>query len=229
METNRCARRNALIAGALAAALYAGTAVAADAERGTKVFRACAACHTIEPGEHMTGPSLAGLWNRKAGTAPGFQRYSEALKRSDAVWNQVTLDKWLANPQDFLPGNSMTFAGIRNRAAREDVIAYLKAVSDNKSQKSAEARSARLDLRSAPGEGQVMSIVYCGDTYSLATGDGKTQKIWEFNLRFKTDSSKLGPPPGRPVVIGAGMQGDRASVVFSSPAEISGFIKQDCK
>ena len=49
-----------------------------------------------------------------------------------------------------------------------------------------------------------------------------------FNLRLKTDSSKLGPLPGNPVVVGAGMQGDRASIVFASPKEISGFIKQSC-
>ena len=53
-------------------------------------------------------------------------------------------------------------------------------------------------------------------------------KAWEFNLRFKTDSSDVGPEPGNPVIIGAGMQGDRASVVFASPGEISSFIKQSC-
>ena len=73
------------------------------------------------------------------------------------------------------------------------------------------------------------SIKHCGDAYTVETADGRKQKVWEFNLRFKTDSSKLGPSPGKPVVIGAGMQGDRASVVFASPAEISSFIKQACE
>jgi len=54
-------------------------------------------------------------------------------------------------------------------------------------------------------------------------------RVWEFNLRLKTDASALGPPPGKPVIVGAGMQGDRASIVFSSPDEISSFIKESCE
>jgi cytochrome c len=84
----------------------------------------------------------------------------------------------------------------------------------------------KADLRKAPPEAQVNALSHCGDTYTVETADGKTHKVWEFNLRLKTDSSKLGPAPGKPVVVGAGMQGDRASVVFASPKEISGFIKQ---
>ena len=82
----------------------------------------------------------------------------------------------------------------------------------------------KLDLKGAPPDGQVKAIRYCGDTYTVETGDGKSQKVWEFNLRFKSDSSKLGPAPGKPVIVGAGMQGDRASVVFASPKEISAFV-----
>jgi cytochrome c len=51
---------------------------------------------------------------------------------------------------------------------------------------------------------------------------------WERNLRFKTDSSEIGPVKGAPAIIGAGMAGDRASVIFSAPEEISGWIKQGC-
>ena len=89
-------------------------------------------------------------------------------------------------------------------------------------------RGEKLDLRKAPPEGQVTSIGYSGDTYIVGTADGKAQKVWEFNLRFKSDSSKLGPLSGKPVVVGAGMQGDRASIVFASPKEISDSIKQLC-
>src|SRR5713101_7372670 len=70
---------------------------AGDAARGVKVFQACMACHSVQPGEHLTGPSLAHIWNRKAGTVEGFLRYSDALKRTDIVWNEATLDKWLAS------------------------------------------------------------------------------------------------------------------------------------
>ena len=183
----------------------------------------------------MTGPSLAKVWNQKAASAGGFSRYSEALKRANVVWNEATLDAWLANPEKLFPGTSMTFSGIKETKDRQDVIAYLKAVSEGKAPQEQHSgrgmmgmRREKLDLRKAPAGGLVTTITYCGDTYTVGTADGKTQKIWEFNLRFKTDSSKLGPLPGKPVAVGAGMQGDRASVVFASPKEISEFIKPSC-
>jgi cytochrome c len=208
---------------------------AGDPARGSRVFEQCAACHSVVPGEHMTGPSLAKVWNQKAASAGGFSRYSEALKRANVVWSEATLDAWLVKPERLLPGTSMTFPGIKEAKDRQDVIAYLKAVSEGKAPQERKggrgmARMSRekLDLRKAPAEGRVTSITQCGDTYTVATADGKAQKIWEFNLRFKTDSSKLGPPPGKPVAVGGGMQGDRASVVFASPKEISEFIKPSC-
>jgi len=74
-----------------------GTAAVGDPKRGAQVFQACMACHSVQPGEHLTSPSLAHIWNRKAGTVEGFLRYSDALKRTDIVWNEATLDKWLAS------------------------------------------------------------------------------------------------------------------------------------
>ena len=209
---------------------------ASDAKRGAQLFQQCMACHSVQPGEHLTGPSLANVAGHKAGTAQGFQRYSDALKRSGVTWDDATLDKWLASPEQLIPGNSMTFPGLRNPKDRQDVIAYLKAVDDNKAPRAEQKggmgmmgmQARKIDLKTAPPEGQVTSIKYCGDTYTVGTADGKSQKIWEFNLRLKSDSSKLGPAPGKPVVVGAGMQGDRASIVFSSPGEISAAIKQSC-
>ena len=78
------------------------------------------------PGMHFTGPSLAGVWNRKAGTAKGFVRYSSALKLSGVVWTEETLDTWLKNPQEFIPGTKMKFEGIRDPKVREKLIAILK-------------------------------------------------------------------------------------------------------
>jgi len=218
--------------GALIAGLVFGleARAAGDAARGAKVFQACMACHSVQPGEHMTGPSLAHIWNRKAGAVEDFIRYSDAMKKSGVAWNDASLDKWLANPQRFLPGTSMSFAGIREAKDRQDVIAYLQSVSEGKAP--AGARQGMMgrkpDLKKAPPEGQVTAIEHCRDTYTVRTADGKVDKVWEFNLRFKTDSGKDGPAPGKPVIVGAGMQGDRASVVFASPGEISGFIKQSC-
>ena len=210
------------------------SAWAGDPVRGAVVFRQCAACHSTTPGEQMTGPSLAKVWDRKAGAVDDFHRYSDAMKRSDVVWNEMTLDTWLTDPAAFIPGTSMTFPGLRDSKAREDVIAYLKAVSEDGAATAAPAaggmamRSGRPDLKAAPPAGQVTAIKHCGDTYTVSTADGKSSKVWEFNLRFKTDSSRLGPPPGKPAIVGAGMQGDRASIVFATPAEIGRLIVESC-
>ena len=209
---------------------------AGDPARGAAMFQACAACHSTQVGTHLTGPSLANIWGHKAGTVPGFTRYSDAMKRANIVWTEATLDKWLGNPDAFVHGTSMTFAGLRESAARQDVIAYLKAVSEGKAPAAAAQRGggmmgqpAKENLRQAPPEGQVTALSHCGDSYAVKTADGKVNKVWEFNLRFKTDSSQFGPQRGKPVIVGAGMQGDRASVVFSTPGEMSGFIKESCE
>jgi cytochrome c2 len=62
-----------------------------DAAAGRLVFRKCQACHSIEPGRNMLGPSLAGVIGRKAGTESGYN-YSPAMKSADIVWNPQTLD-----------------------------------------------------------------------------------------------------------------------------------------
>ena len=208
---------------------------AGDSAHGAAIFRACTACHSTTSGEHMTGPSLAKIWHRKAGTVEGFDRYSEAMKLVNVVWTEETLDPWLSNPDRVIPGTSMTFPGLRESKARQDVIAYLKAVSEGKAPaKPQQGRGmmnmerAKEELKKAPPQGQVTALSHCGDTYTVKTADGKVNKVWEFNLRFKTDSSELGPQPGKPVIVGAGMQGDRASVVFANPGEISKFVRQEC-
>ena len=200
---------------------------AGDVQRGAKVFQACAACHSLEPGRHLTGPSLAGLWGRKAGTEPAFHRYSDALERSGIVWGEATLDKWLANPEATVPGNLMLFQGMREVQPRADLVAFLRAVSEGKGPAAPKA-PAIPDLKTAPLDFIVATIRRCGDTYFVTNGSKKTLPFWEFNLRFKTDSGPSGPATGRPVLVGQGMRGDRAQIVFSNPGEISGFIKEGC-
>lgn len=72
------------------------------------------------------------------------------------------------------------------------------------------------------------TVSYCPDAYRVVTVDGKTHVFWEFNLRLKTDSSPDGPLPGKPVLMGSGMMGDRASVVFAAPDEIGSLVKREC-
>ena len=75
---------------------------------------------------------------------------------------------------------------------------------------------------------QVSSIRVCHDSYFVTTADGKTVPFWEPNLRFKTDSSATGPLSGKPVILPAGMMGDRASGLLCVANEVSPFIKHQC-
>jgi cytochrome c len=102
----------------------------ADPDKGKAVFEQCAACHSLgEPGDY-DGPSLKGVIGRKAGSLEDY-RYSAAMKRSDVVWDATTLDKYIADPQAFIPGNRMAFAGIGDKAQRDDLIAYLAVATKN--------------------------------------------------------------------------------------------------
>jgi cytochrome c len=201
---------------------------AGDAARGARLFHPCAHCHTTAPGEHLVGPSLAKVFDGKAGTVEGFTRYSGPMKESGKVWDAETLDQWLADPARFIPGNTMAFPGVRNAQARADLVAYLKAVSEWTAPARPRHEAPRIDFSKAPPEGQVRSITLCKGTYTVETADGHREKVAESNLRFRTDSSELGPAAGKPVAIGAGRNGEGGSVIFASPAEVSGFIRRAC-
>ncbi len=86
----------------------------------------------------------------------------------------------------------------------------------------------KLHLADAPPDQQVEAITYCDGLYRVMTKEGSPTEYREFDLRFKTDGSPDGPAPGTPVVINAGMRGDRGFVIFSAPGEMSPFIKTGC-
>lgn len=111
----------------VASVAFAGAgAPAGDVSHGATVFARCAACHSISKTSiGGIGPNLAGVVGRKAGTFPGY-RYSSAMKSSGLVWNEATLSRFLAAPNQVVPGTKMTFAGLSNAKDRADVIALLK-------------------------------------------------------------------------------------------------------
>jgi cytochrome c len=114
------------IAAALAAcSLAAGAADAADIAKGREPFRKCEACHSLEPGVTKIGPHLAGLFGRKAGSVAGFA-YSTAMKNSGIVWDEQTLDPYVAAPAKMVKGGKMVFAGLAKPEDRADLIAFLK-------------------------------------------------------------------------------------------------------
>lgn len=97
----------------------------ANYEAGRRAFAQCRSCHVIQAGApHRVGPNLHAVFGREVGTADGFT-YSQAVQDADFVWDAERLNNWLENPQTFLPGNRMAFAGVRDETQRRDLIAYL--------------------------------------------------------------------------------------------------------
>jgi len=105
-------------------AILSKAEAAGDAVVGEHVFARCTVCHSPKAGENKIGPSLAGVFGRKSGSAPGYN-YSSALKSADITWDEQALDKYLANPPADVHGTKMVIT-IPNAEDRQNVIAYLK-------------------------------------------------------------------------------------------------------
>ncbi|MDB5368163.1 MAG: Cytochrome c2 [Rhodospirillales bacterium] len=101
----------------------------ADLKNGQALAsRACAACHTLNPGgSTRVGPNLAGVVGRPIASVPGFN-YSAALKKHQGIWDAGNLDGFLKNPRSWAPGTFMTFPGIPKDDDRRDVVAYLQSI-----------------------------------------------------------------------------------------------------
>jgi len=99
-----------------------------DAAKGEQIAKQCAACHSFADTSNRVGPSLLGVVGRKPASAEGFA-YSDAFKKyaqTAAAWDDATLDAYLKDPKAIVPGTKMSFAGVKDDAARADLIAFLK-------------------------------------------------------------------------------------------------------
>lgn len=114
-----------------ASSLYAATAcistalaeTGGDAKHGQELYSSrCFACHSIDA--NRVGPAHRGVFGRKAGAVSGYD-YSPALKKSTIIWNEQTLDRWLADPEKSIPGQKMGYS-VMDAKDRADLIAYLK-------------------------------------------------------------------------------------------------------
>ncbi len=116
-----------------AAAIFACTAIAAivspsaradsgDPNRGKTLYQGCNACHSID--DNDIGPRHRGVVGRKAGSIADYN-YSPALKASGLTWDPATLDRWLTNPSNLVPGTKMYFK-LDSPQDRADIIAYLE-------------------------------------------------------------------------------------------------------
>lgn len=88
-------------------------------------FTQCKACHSVEPGKHGIGPSLAGIYGTKAGDIADYQ-FSPAMEKSELTWDDETLSAYLESPNKLVPGTKMSFFGMKDAAKRKEVIEYLK-------------------------------------------------------------------------------------------------------
>ena len=111
---------------AMASVILSVPAFAGDAAKGEKVYKKCKSCHLVDKEKHKTGPHLVNLFGREAGSAEGYKKYSKAMKASGIVWNEETLDGYLAAPKKYVKGTRMAFAGLKKEKDRANVIAYLK-------------------------------------------------------------------------------------------------------
>jgi cytochrome c len=115
--------RRLTAAGVAVACLAAPAFAAPDLARGEQIYARCMACHALAT--DRVGPRHCGLFGRLAGSVPGYD-YSASMKNSHIVWNERTLDRFLANPPGVVPGTKMTYAGVDDAGERADLIAYLK-------------------------------------------------------------------------------------------------------
>jgi len=106
------------------------TAGAAHAEpqiaQGQRLWQQrCAECHAVD--SDQTGPRHRGVLGRRAGSVPGYD-YSRAVRKSGVYWDAASLDRWLTDPEKFIPGQNMDFK-VRDKAERVALIAYLTSLS----------------------------------------------------------------------------------------------------
>lgn len=106
--------------------LMPGLSAACAAESGAAELQKCKICHALEAnGGNRVGPDLHGIIGRKAGTAANFA-YSEAMRNSGTVWDDESLAKFLRDPKGALPGNRMSFPGITDETALNDLLQELR-------------------------------------------------------------------------------------------------------
>lgn len=123
--TGKCNRILAVTAGTF---VYLGLTLAASvkaqtADAGKELFqKRCGGCHALD--RDKEGPRLHGVYGRLAGSIESFQ-YSDALRKSNVVWREETLERWLTDTESLVPGNDMTFH-VEKAEERRAIIAFLK-------------------------------------------------------------------------------------------------------
>jgi cytochrome c len=132
MEWIRMAHSVLLWAAALT--LIAAPAIGQEKPDGGQLLfnNACRTCHTLRDGDNRLGPNLHRIIGRKAGSLPDYNNYSSAMKSADLVWDKATLDRFIANPDQVVPGHNMKpYGGHASAEERATIIAFLEASGAN--------------------------------------------------------------------------------------------------
>ncbi|MDA0652718.1 MAG: copper-containing nitrite reductase [Proteobacteria bacterium] len=152
-------------------------AAAEPAELGAKVFRKCQACHSPKPDVKKVGPSLHGVFGRAAASVDGYV-YSSALKQFAAKWDEATLDAFLADPAKAVPGNKMTFGGLRSAQDRKSVIAFLQSISDTGAASAAAAPVATAPAVVTTSDPSIPAGYIPDVKYTLRTGIAEGRMVY---------------------------------------------------
>ena len=158
------------------ATVAAAAGLQGDAAAGRQVFKKCQACHSLEPGKTILGPSLAGIVGRKSAADANFS-YSPAMKQAALTWDPPTLDAYLAEPAKIVPGNRMPFPGLKTDHDRQDVIAFLAAAATPAgAQPAAKAAAPSASAPQAKSDG---AAAYLTDAkYTLRTGIAEGKMVF---------------------------------------------------
>ena len=118
---------SAMVSAVCSLAAPVAFAQAGDATRGERLFnQQCKACHTVEKGgRNGIGPNLFGVFGSKGGAVQGFS-FSEAMQKAGIVWDDKTMAEYLKDPKTRVPDGKMVYAGLKQQAQLDDMIAYLR-------------------------------------------------------------------------------------------------------
>ncbi|HMO68450.1 MAG TPA: c-type cytochrome [Novosphingobium sp.] len=120
------AAAGALLAGCTTDGPAPGAGLRGDPQRGRILFTKCVACHSLDTAARRgTGPHLAGIIGRKAGSLDGFA-YSPLLRDSGFIWTEPRIEAWLKAPQSGFPGLCLPFTGFERAQDRRDLMAWLR-------------------------------------------------------------------------------------------------------
>lgn len=189
---------SALLYTAIMTTATLGTA-AQDTERGQKLFRRCATCHTAtEGGPNKVGPNLFGVVGRNIATRDGF-RYSPALLGLEGNWTEEALNQYLLSPRTYARGTKMAFAGLRKSQDRADVIAWLKAqapAGKTENNKSLTPQLTDVDLALLPNDvGKKETYDGCASCHSikLVVQQGMDKDQWLETIKWMVEEQGMDP------------------------------------